>query len=94
MADLELLTLNLAQMKLERTNFDLPQDPPLLIADVIGRFSSEQNLKNIGELRKLGVGLKILKNNKWERLSEYKLPFERWINLYDDSFKICDIGVY
>ena len=30
-------------MKLERTNFDLPQDPPLLIADVIGRLSSQLN---------------------------------------------------
>jgi len=42
-ADLELLTLNLAQMKLERTMFDLPQDPPLLIADVIGRLFSQLN---------------------------------------------------
>ena len=30
-------------MKLELTNFDLPQDPPLLIADVIGRLSSQLN---------------------------------------------------
>ena len=30
-------------MKLERTNFDLPQDPPLLIAEVIGRLSSQLN---------------------------------------------------
>lgn len=30
-------------MKLERTNFDLPQDPPLLIADVIGRLFSQLN---------------------------------------------------
>ena len=30
-------------MNLERTDFDLPQDPPLLIADVIGRLSSELN---------------------------------------------------
>lgn len=30
-------------MKLERINFDLPQDPPLLIADVIGRLSSQLN---------------------------------------------------
>ena len=44
MADLELLTLNLAQMKLEEiTNFDLPQDPPLLIDSVIGRLSSQLN---------------------------------------------------
>ena len=43
MADLEQLTLNLAQMKLERTNFDLPQDPTLLISDVIGRLSSQLN---------------------------------------------------
>ncbi len=81
-------------MRIESTNIQLPLQPPLLIADVIGRFSSEQTLSNIGELRKVGVGLKILKNNEWERLSEYKLPFERWIALYDDSFKICDIGVY
>ncbi len=81
-------------MTIESTNIQLPLQPPLLIADVIGRFSSEQTLSNIGELRKVGVGLKILKNNEWERLSEYKLPFERWIALYDDSFKICDIGVY
>ena len=30
-------------MKLERTNFDLPQDQLLLIADVIGRLSSQLN---------------------------------------------------
>ena len=30
-------------MKLERTNFDLPQDPPLLIADFIVRLSSQLN---------------------------------------------------
>lgn len=28
-------------MKLERTNFDLLQEPPLLIAEVIGRLSSQ-----------------------------------------------------
>ena len=32
-------------MKLEHTNFDLPQDPPLLIADVIARLSSQLNKK-------------------------------------------------
>jgi len=64
------------------------------IADVISRFSSNQSLTLAGELRQLGVGLKILKHNKWESLSEYKLPFERFVPLYDDSFKICDIGVY
>lgn len=32
-------------MKLERTNFDLPQDSPLLIAEVIGRISSQLNKK-------------------------------------------------
>ena len=57
-------------------------------------FSNEQTLTNIGELKKLGIGLKILKNNKWERLFEYKLPFERFIVLYDNEFKVSDIGVY
>ena len=62
--------------------------------ELLDKFSLEQTLTNIGELRKAGIGLKILKNNKWERLSVYKLPFERFIPLYDDSFQICDIGVY
>lgn len=64
------------------------------IVTAISRFNENQTLSNIGELKKLSVGLKILKNNKWERLSEYKLPFERFIPLYDDNFKISDIGVY
>ena len=76
------------------SNIDLALQPPLLIADVIVRFSENQSLTLIGEMKKLGVGLKILNNNKWERLSEYKLPFERFILLYNDDFKICDIGVY
>jgi hypothetical protein len=75
-------------------NQDINTEKPCTIHDVVVRFSKEQTLSNIGELRKLGVGLKILNNNKWQRLSEYKLPFERFIPLYDDNFKICDIGVY
>ena len=81
-------------MTIKSTEHQDSTNPPLLIADVIVRFSENQSLTLIGEMKKLGVGLKILKNNKWEQLSEYKLPFERWIALYDDSFKICDIGVY
>jgi hypothetical protein len=75
-------------------NLNELQNPQLNVVDVIGRFSEMQTLTTICELRKLGVGLKILKNNKWERLSEYELPFERFVTLYDDTFKICDIGVY
>jgi len=58
------------------------------------KFHKKQTLTTIGELKKLGVGLKILKNNKRERLSEYKLPFERYITLYNDKFEISDIGIY
>lgn len=75
-------------------NLNKSQKKPLNIADVISRFSENQTLLNIGKLQKLGIGLKILKNNKWERLAEYKLPFQRFILLYSDDFKICDIGVY
>jgi len=41
-ADLELLTLNLKQMKLEVQNIDEPQKQPLLIADVISRFFKDK----------------------------------------------------
>lgn len=64
------------------------------IADLVSSFSENQTLSMIGRLKNLGIGLKILKNNKWEVLHEYELPFERFIPLYDDNFKICDIGVY
>ena len=94
MAVLKLFTLNLTQLTKEGSIIDLALQPPLLITDVIRRFSENQSLTLIGEMKKRGVGLKILKNNKWERLSEYKLPFERFILLYNDDFKICDIGVY
>ena len=81
-------------MTKQGSNIDLALQPPLLITDDIRRFYENQSLTLIGEMKKRGVGLKILKNNKWERLSEYKLPFERIIPLYNDNFKICDIGVY
>ena len=38
MADLELLTLNLAQMKIESTKHQERTNPPLLIASVMPRF--------------------------------------------------------
>lgn len=64
------------------------------ITTALNSFTSNQTSANIGELRKLGIGLKILKNNKWEQLCEYKLPLERFIPLYNDKFEICDIGIY
>ena len=58
MADLELLTLNLAQMTKKSTNIDLPLQPPLLITDVSGSTSwdewlseTETKLKEIGYKR-------------------------------------------
>ena len=63
-------------------------------SNINAKFSTYAYSYILGEMKKLGVGLNILNNNKWERLSEYKLPFERFILLYNDDFKICDIGVY
>ncbi len=58
MADLELLTLNLAQMTIESTNVQLPLQPPLLIVDVSGStswdewlYETETKLKEIGYRR-------------------------------------------
>jgi len=81
-------------MNNEELKKQIADDMALHIADVVSRFSESQTLSMIGRLRNLGVGLKILKNNKWETLHEYKLPFERFIPLYNHDFKICDIGVY
>lgn len=45
MAGLELLTLNLEQMIIEAQNINEPQSQPLLIADIISRFSGENLMK-------------------------------------------------
>jgi hypothetical protein len=45
MADLELLTLNLEKMSKEKTKVQETANPPLLIADVINRFSGENLIK-------------------------------------------------
>jgi hypothetical protein len=52
-ADLELLTLNLEQMTIDAQNIDKPQKQPLLIADVISRFSGD----NLTKLQKHFVSL-------------------------------------
>lgn len=62
--------------------------------ETINRFKENQTLSIIGELRNLGIGLKILKNNKWEQLSVYQLPFKRFVLLYNDNFKLTDLGIY
>lgn len=62
--------------------------------DIVNRFLKNQTLTNIQELKNAGIGLRILKNNQWEILPEYKLPFQRVIPLYDDNFEICYLGVY
>lgn len=64
------------------------------LEELIKSFSKNQTLKNIEDLKNVGIGLKQLKNNKWERLTEYKLPFDRWILLYNDNLELSDIGVY
>jgi hypothetical protein len=64
------------------------------ILEIISMFEKNQSLNLIGRLRNMEVGLKVLKNNKWERLSEYTLPLGQFIVLYDDNFKICDLGFY
>lgn len=65
-----------------------------VICESINDFSKSQTLLMVGRLKNLGVGLKILKNNKWQTLNVYNLPFERFIPLYNDNFEISDIGVY
>ena len=64
------------------------------LEELIKSFSKNQTLKNIEDLKNVGIGLKQLKNNKWEQLTEYKLPFDRWILLYNDNLELSDIGVY
>jgi len=67
------------------------------VSKIIDSFRENQTLSALGQLKELGIGLKILKGNEWQRLSEYKLPFDRFITLYEKRngvFEISNIGVY
>lgn len=86
MADLELLTLKLAQMTIESTKIDLPLQPPLLIADVSGSTSwdewlseTETKLKEIGYRR-------YVQNHKNE-------DFCYWKTFKNGEDKIYQIGI-
>jgi hypothetical protein len=67
------------------------------VSKIIDSFRKNQTLSGLQDLANLGIGLKILKGNEWQRLSEFKLPFERFITLYEKRngvFEISNIGVY
>lgn len=75
-------------MKSESYNNNLVKETAIF------NFKADQSLSNIQKMKNLGIDLMILKSNKWQPLHEYKLPFERFITLYSDDFKISGIGVY
>jgi hypothetical protein len=62
--------------------------------DLIEQFRENQTLTNIQKLKNAGIGLRILKNNKWEEFKVYKLPFDRFVALYNDNFEPFAIGIY
>lgn len=66
------------------------------IERIIESFDKNQ-ASALDQLRELGVGLKVLKNNEWQKLSEFELPFKRFAKLYNKVngvFEITDIGIY
>jgi hypothetical protein len=85
-ADLELLTLNLAQMTKESTNVQLPLQPPLLIADVSGSTSWDEWLSETEtKLKELGYR-RYVQNHKNE-------DFCFWKTFKNGEDKIYQIGI-
>lgn len=57
------------------------------------QFEDNQTETGLQGLKNHGMELRHLVNNKWERLTEFKLPF-RFIRLYDNNLNLFAIGVY
>jgi hypothetical protein len=65
-ADLELLTLNLAQMKIESTEHQQTNKPPLLIASVGGSVFSRTQLIILGLCKNYGAEIQVdFENGKY-----------------------------
>lgn len=62
--------------------------------ELISAFRDDQSLEGLQKMRNAGIQIKELKNNKWTRMTRYKLPLDRFVPLYNDDFKIDAIGVY
>jgi hypothetical protein len=62
--------------------------------NAVEQFRENQTMDTLQDLRNLGIGTKKLENNKWIEHGVYKLPFKRFVCLYDDIFGLTDIGVY
>jgi len=85
-ADLELLTLNLAQMLIESTNVKLPLQPPLLIADISGSTSWDEWLSETEtKLKELGYR-RYVQNHKNE-------DFCYWKTFKNGEDKTYQIGI-
>jgi hypothetical protein len=85
-ADLELLTLKLAQMTVDSTNVQLPLQPPLLIADVSGSTSWDEWLSETEtQLKELGYR-RYVQNHKNE-------DFCYWKTFKNGEDKIYQIGI-
>ncbi len=73
--------------------FNCKVEKQCAIKNAIIHFSKKQSLTALQELKNLGIGLKVLKNSSWQKLSKYKLPL-RFVPLYSDKFEITDLGIY
>ena len=61
---------------------------------LISQFRSNQTLTNLQHLKNAGIELKTRKNNQWEEVPIFELPFERFIPLYDNDFQIHAIATF
>lgn len=62
----------------------------------IDNFINCQSLTNYQKMVNIGLEFKHIVNNKWVRLTEYKLPFENkhLIKLYNDDIQLIGLGIY
>lgn len=62
--------------------------------ELIEIFKEDQKLSTLGKLKKMGVPLKRIQNNRWIKVHRYELPIDRVVTLRNDDFKIDGIGMY
>ena len=65
---------------------------------LIRSFQENQTLANLQDIKNAGLKIEQLKNNKWQEVSEFTLPFKNTVPLYlkdeKGNFNIVALGIY
>lgn len=71
-----------------------PETIKEIVESEFKKFKKNQSPEKLAKLESLGLTVRKLENNEWSKFTNYQLPFEDPILLYDDNLNPNGIGVY